>query len=75
MFGISDEALKKLKEQYTPGTRVELISMNDEYQSLAPGEKGIVIGVDDIGTIHVDWDCGSRLGIIYNEDSCRKIEE
>lgn len=75
MFGISEEALTKLKEQYPAGTRVELISMNDEYQKIAPGEKGTIIGVDDIGTIHVDWDCGSDLGIIYNEDSCRKIEE
>lgn len=75
MFGISEEALKKLKEQYPSDARVELISMTDEYQKLEPGEKGTIIGVDDIGTIHVDWDCGSSLGIIYNEDSCRKIEE
>jgi len=73
MFGISEAALKKLKEQYPAGTRVELISMNDEYQKLEPGEKGTVISVDSLGTIHIEWDCGNSLGIIYNEDYVVKI--
>lgn len=73
---ISKESLKRLKERYTAGTRVELISMNDPYnQKLVPGCKGTVIYVDDIGTIHIAWDCGSSLGIVYGEDFCRIIEE
>ena len=35
----------------------------------------LITGVDDIGTIHVSWDCGSSLGVAYGEDSCRKIIE
>ena len=31
--------------------------------------------MDDAGTIHVRWDCGSGLGIAYGEDSCRKLTE
>lgn len=49
--------------------------MEDRYSKLKVGEKGTVIGVDDIGTIHVNWDCGSSLGIAYGEDKCRKIAE
>lgn len=29
--------------------------------------------VDDIGTIHVRWDCGSSLGVVYPEDKCEII--
>jgi hypothetical protein len=50
--------------------------MNDPYnKKLIPGCKGTVQYVDDMGTIHVDWDCGSSLGVVYGEDSCRVIEE
>ena len=73
MFGISDAVIERLKREYPAGTRVELVSMNDEYRKLKPGEQGAVIGVDDIGTIHVNWDCGSSLGVAYGEDKCRKL--
>ena len=49
--------------------------MQDEYTKLTAGEKGTVIGVDAIGTIHVNWDCGSCLGIAYGEDLCKKVVE
>ena len=68
------EMLKQLRSYYPPGTRVMLIRMNDPYTKLQPGTKGTVTGVDDIGTIHVNWDPGSSLGIAFGEDECRKIE-
>jgi hypothetical protein len=67
--------LEQLRSVYTPGTRVVLLKMNDPYTKLEPGTKGTVTSVDDIGTIHVNWDSGSSLGVAYGEDSCRKIEE
>lgn len=71
---ISDATLKLLKENYPEGTRVELVHMDDPYNTkLVPGCKGTVRCVDDMGTIHVSWDCGSSLGVVYGEDSCRKI--
>ena len=74
MFGISKETLDRIKKEYPVGCRVELIHMEDPYnRKLTPGCRGTVRIVDDIGTIHVDWDCGSRLGIAYGEDSCRKV--
>ena len=73
---ISKEALQALRERYPKGTRVELVHMDDPYnRKLVPGCKGTVRWVDDMGTIHVDWDCGSGLGIAYGEDSCRKAVE
>jgi hypothetical protein len=69
------EMLKQLKDYYTPGTRVILIQMNDPYTNLQPGDQGTVTSVDDIGTIHVKWDRGSSLGVVFGEDSCRKIED
>ena len=73
---ISKEALQARRERYPKGTRVELVHMDDPYnRKLVPGCKGTVRWVDDMGTIHVDWDCGSGLGIAYGEDSCRKAVE
>lgn len=74
MFGVSEKTLERLRRQYPEGSRVELISMNDPYNTrLHPGCLGTVVEVDDIGTIHVNWDCGSGLGVVYGEDSCRVV--
>ena len=76
MFGISEATIQRFKDNYPKGTRVELVHMDDPYnRKLHPGCRGTVRIVDDAGTIHVDWDCGSRLGVVYGEDSCRKVVE
>lgn len=76
MFGISKGTLEMLKERYPKGCRVELVHMNDPFNTkLVPGCKGTVVAVDDIGTIHVQWDCGSSLGVAYGEDVCRKVDD
>ena len=68
--------LKQLREQYPEGTRVELIFMDDPYnKKLDPGCRGTVKHVDDMGTIHVSWDCGSGLGLVYGEDEFKKVVE
>lgn len=73
MWRIPKETMAQLKEEYPAGTRVELVYMDDPYNTkLFPGCRGTVRAVDSIGTIHVDWDCGSSLGIVYGEDVCRK---
>ena len=58
-----------IKEQYPPGTRIRLNSMEDPYAPVAPGTEGEVDFVDDIGTIHMKWDNGRALGIVPDEDS------
>lgn len=76
MGTISKEALQALRERYPAGTRVELVHMDDPFNTkLTPGCRGTVRIVDDIGTIHVRWDCGSGLGVVYGEDICRKVVE
>ena len=76
MSMLKPEHLKALREQYPVGCRVKLIRMHDPYMGkLAEGALGTVRHVDDIGTIHVDWDCGSSLGVVLGEDSCTRIDE
>lgn len=58
------------------GDRVELVRCTDEFTRLEPGTQGTVTGVDDMGTIHVSWDNGSRLGMIEDAgDRIRRLEE
>ena len=77
MFGFpNDKIVKSLKEQYPQGTRIALVHMGDDpYSRLSPGDRGTIRYVDDAGTIHVSWDCGSSLGLVYGEDTCRKLTE
>jgi len=69
----SNETVLRLKKQYPPGTRVELIRMDDPYAALKPGDQGTVSFVDDIGTVHIKWDSGSSLGAAYGADMIRKL--
>jgi hypothetical protein len=74
MFSVTirPEVLRKLREDYPPGTEVELIEMNDPYRDMPPGLKGKVICVDDTGTVHVAWENGSSLGAVYGYDRLMK---
>jgi hypothetical protein len=47
--------------------------MDDPYSKLKPGDQGTVSFVDDIGTIHINWDSGSSLGAAYGVDMIRKL--
>ena len=70
----SRETVERIREQYPAGTRIELIRMEDE-QAPPIGTSGTVVGVDDIGSIIVQWDNGSSLNVVYGEDRCRKIDK
>ena len=72
---IKKEQLEALRERYPQGCRVELIKMDDPYREMPPGLKGVVTGVDDSGSIHVNWQNGSSLAVVFGEDECRKIED
>lgn len=50
------------------GKRVRFISTSDPYTRLRRGELGTVGFVDDLGTVHVNWDSGSSLGMIPRHD-------
>jgi len=68
------EDVEEVKREYPKGTRVELVYMED-FQAPPKGTKGTVRRVDDIGTVHVNWDNGSSLGAVYGEDVIRRVEE
>lgn len=76
MFRIHPGELAALREKYKKGSRVRLIHMDDPFNTrLGIGDEGTVTHVDDIGTIHVAWDCGSSLGVVFGEDVCEAIKE
>ena len=58
-----------IKEQYPPGTRVRLNSMDDPYAPILPGTEGEVDFVDDAGQLHMKWDNGRTLPLAPGEDS------
>ena len=66
------ETVDRVKRDYPAGTRVELVRMDDP-QAPPIGTEGTVTGVDDTGSIMVDWDNGSGLNVVYGEDLCRKL--
>ena len=70
---IRKEELKALREKDPQGCRVELVKMDDPYREMPPGLKGTVEDVDDSGSIHVHWENGSSLAVVYKEDECRKV--
>lgn len=56
-----------------PGERVELVRTIDPYTHLSPGSRGTVTAVDALGTVHVAWDSGSRLGLVPGEDRWQMV--
>lgn len=46
------------------GDRVRLIYSNDQFTRLNPGDEGTVTFIDSMGTFFVDWDSGSKLGLV-----------
>lgn len=64
--------VKRLKERYPKGTKVRLLGMED-IQAPPVGTLGTVMFVDDIGTIHVRWENGSSLGLVWGEDSFEEV--
>lgn len=72
---IRKEELEALREKYPQGCRVELVRMDDPYREMPPGLRGTVEGVDDSGSIHVHWQNGSSLAVVYGEDYAVRIED
>ena len=64
-----------IKKRYPAGSRIILHSMGDDPRPSAPGTKGTVRIVDDMGTVHCNFDNGRRLGLIPGEDSFSVISE
>ena len=62
-----------LKKAYPSGTRIVLNSMGNDPRPVESGTRGTVAVVDDIGTVHCNFDNGRRLGLIEGEDDFRAL--
>lgn len=68
----SREIVEEIRKRYPKGSRVALVFMDDT-QSPPVGTLGTILGVDDIGSLMVEWDNGSHLNVIYGEDKVRIV--
>lgn len=66
---------EQLKEDYPNGTRIVLLSMGDDPRPIESGTRGTVKFVDDLATVHCNFDKGRSLGLAYGEDRYRKLTE
>lgn len=65
-----------LKKAYPAGTRILLIEMgSDDPRPIPPNTRGTVQVVDDMGTVHCNFDNGRRLGLVSEADCFRKLTE
>lgn len=67
--------VEQLKEDYPKGTRIVLLSMGDDPRPIESGTRGTVKFVDDLATVHCNFDNGRSLGLAYGEDRYRKLTE
>ena len=70
----SRAVVESLRDRYPAGCRVELVCMDDP-QAPPIGTRDTVTGVDDIGSVMVDWDNGGSLNVAFGADKCRKVDE
>ena len=67
--------VERMRNQYPPGTRVEVISLCNEEEHLKPGMKSTVVGVDDQPALLVDWDNGSSLSLLIGKDHFTVLQQ
>lgn len=71
---MNNKGLEQIKVAYPCGTRIELLEMDDE-QAPPIGTQGTVLGVDDLGSLLVAWDNGSRLNVLSGVDRVKKLDK
>ena len=69
----TQEEIKYIREKYVKGTKIELVKMYDLLAPVPTGTLGIVQYVNDIRTIHVNWDNGSTLGLSVGIDEFKVL--
>ena len=72
---MNEKKIGYYKKSYPAGTRIQLDFMSDDPNPVPAGTKGTVIAVDDIGTVHCEFDNGRCLGICPEVDAFHKISE
>ena len=67
--------IESIKQRYPEGTRICVDCIGDDPRPIESGTKGTVDWVDDIGTVHCNFDNGRCLGLIVGEDSFHVIQQ
>ena len=58
----------------TPGDHIVLVHVADPHTRLGENHTGVVVEVDDAGTVHIAWDPdGHALGLIPGVDQWRLV--
>ncbi len=70
---MKENEISKLKETYPPGTRIVLMYMGYDPHPIDSNTRGTVDHIDDMGTVHCNFDNGRRLGMAPGEDLFRKL--
>lgn len=71
---LTPKRIALVRLNYPPGTRIELIHMDDKW-AVPSGTRGTVDYVDDAGQIHPKWDNGRTLAIVPQVDSFCKLTQ
>lgn len=65
--------VQRMKDNYPPGTRLVLLQMGDDPRPVEPNTRCTVMTVDDMGTLHCNFDNGRQLGLVPGEASFHKL--
>lgn len=68
----SPQRTRVYKRLYPPGTRIEM-TQDMAGESIKGGARGTVMFVDDIGTLHTQFDNGCCIGVLPSKDSFKRI--
>jgi hypothetical protein len=64
-----------IRERFPIGSRVIITGYMDDPRPIMPGTKGTVRVVDDMGTVHCNFDNGRRLGLLPGIDSFARLDD
>lgn len=70
---MNDEEVKRIKNRYPHGAKVVVDFMGDDPNPIDSGTKGIVYFVDDIGTVHCEFENGRSLGLLPGVDKFHRV--
>ena len=60
---MNNQLCERMRTHYPPGTRVQLLRMDDPYAPVPSGTRGTVTHVDDMGQLQMRWDNGQSLAL------------
>ena len=69
----TEDYVEGIRRKYPAGTVLELDYV-DDLQALPKGSRMTVEHVDDIGTIHGNWDNGSTIGLVPSCDRFHVVD-